>query len=656
MLKLIFLRGTSLRYKLAGVFGLLFVSISIFLFLYLPYRFHTQAIAIMQRSAEGATEAVCYSLSPAIFFEDSLAVADVLKTAMLNGNVVDIDVYDFKGKLVGEALREGWEDDDDDIYVADDSISVSHDFMRITGSIVRNERAIGKVSVRFHLDSVNKEVYESKQTIAVISLLILGTGILLLLVVGRLVTNRLLKFGRVSDAVAHGDLQQRVNEPIHDEIGKLARTFNNMLGSIEEANASLSARAAELNHELLERRRVEAEVLRIRDLLRDVIDSMPSPLVAVDRQGKIAMWNRKAAAHAGLDESAMNGACIWEVFPALRDNHELIARAFDSGGAAVSGRVTSEVSGEIRYFEVNVFSLHSSEDGAVVRLDDITEEVRMLELMAQTEKMMSVGGLAAGMAHEINNPLGIIVQSIQTIQRRIEPGLARNDEAAKEAGVTVAGVRTYFDKREIPALITDILAAGKRAATIVTNMLNFSRHSSSGLIPTSIPELLRNAANLAASDYDLKKKFDFRHIDLNFDISETLPLVPCIESKIEQVILNLMKNAAQAISEHGSNGPPKIICRAYEETKYVTIEIIDNGPGMPDEIRRRVFEPFFTTKEVGMGTGLGLSVSYFIIHENHGGVMTVDSAPGSGTKFTVKLPLIHEPHQAKSANSKATQA
>jgi signal transduction histidine kinase len=284
--------------------------------------------------------------------------------------------------------------------------------------------------------------------------------------------------------------------------------------------------------------------------------------------------------------------------------------------------------------------LTSGVEGAVVRVDDATERVRMEEMMIQTEKMMSVGGLAAGMAHEINNPLGIIMQSVQNVLRRISPDMRKNAEAAAHTGVDLAAIQRYFAERGILEFLADITSAGKRAATIVTNMLNFSRRTESNTAPVDLGELLKKAVELAASDYDLKKKYDFKHIEIDYDLDPELPPVPCVETKIEQVLLNLFKNAAQAIGQQGVGvRSPRIICRTRREGDVARIEIEDNGPGMDESVRRRVFEPFFTTKEVGTGTGLGLSVSYFIITDNHKGTMDVESTPGVGAKFIIRLPL-----------------
>lgn len=135
----------------------------------------------------------------------------------------------------------------------------------------------------------------------------------------------------------------------------------------------------------------------------------------------------------------------------------------------------------------------------------------------------------------------------------------------------------------------------------------------------------------------LKKKYDFKQIDLRYEFNESLPKISCDRVKLEQVFLNLLKNAAQALAEVSERNPV-IIIRTSQDSDNVFVDVQDNGPGMDEHTRKRAFEPFFTTKEVGMGTGLGLSVSYFIITENHGGSMNIESTKGQGTTFTISLP------------------
>jgi len=274
---------------------------------------------------------------------------------------------------------------------------------------------------------------------------------------------------------------------------------------------------------------------------------------------------------------------------------------------------------------------------AIIR--DVSELKRMHEMMVQSEKMMSLGGLAAGIAHEINNPLGIILASVQNCLRRVSPDFTKNRDVAEDLGLNLADVRAYLERRRVVGFLESIGEAADRAANIVRNMLEFSRRGESGKTPTSTNDLLEKTLGLAANDYDLKKNFDFRQIKIIRDYDQNLPPVSVTASEIEQVVLNILKNAAHALSQKEFAGDvPTITLTTRLEGAFVAIDISDNGPGMDEVVRRQIFEPFFTTKSPGLGTGLGLSVSYFIVVQNHKGRIKVDSSPGAGATFTIMLP------------------
>jgi len=150
---------------------------------------------------------------------------------------------------------------------------------------------------------------------------------------------------------------------------------------------------------------------------------------------------------------------------------------------------------------------------------------------------------------------------------------------------------------------------------------------------------LDQTLELAASDYNLKKKFDFKQIKIEREYDPELPRVRCKASEIQQVFFNILSNGAQAMFGHDKETQPGFRMRIFLERGHVCVEINDNGPGMKEEVKKRIFDPFFTTKEVGEGTGLGLAVSYFIVTENHKGHIEVESAPGKGTSFKVSLPF-----------------
>jgi polar amino acid transport system substrate-binding protein len=285
-------------------------------------------------------------------------------------------------------------------------------------------------------------------------------------------------------------------------------------------------------------------------------------------------------------------------------------------------------------YEVYVFK--TGDRAATTLYTDITERKKIQELMIQTEKMMSVGGLAAGMAHEINNPLSGIMQNVQVMMQRLTMELPVNLHAAEEAGCSFEAIKCFMEKRGILTSLESVRQASMRAAHIVASMLEFSRKSTSNHTPVNLNVLLDKTLELCSTSYDPKKQYDFRSIRIVRDYDPVLPFIPCIETQIQQVFMNILTNAAQAMA---AIPDPTIILRTVKEEEWACIEIEDNGPGMTEDVRKHVFEPFYTTKPVGEGTGLGLSVSYFIVVNHHYGTIDVNSVSGKGTKFIIRLPL-----------------
>ncbi len=305
------------------------------------------------------------------------------------------------------------------------------------------------------------------------------------------------------------------------------------------------------------------------------------------------------------------------------------------GIIAFSGKDGGYDSEDLKACEILVLAL--VEALSLKRRED--EKAKLEEMMVQSEKMVSIGGLAAGMAHEINNPLAGILQNAQVIRNRLKERLPANLAVADQLGIEFDSVCAYMEQRKIYKMIDSLLEAGKRAAAIVSNMLSFARKSSSGFVAEDICAILDKTIELAASDYSLKKKFDFKKIRIIKNYSPSIPKIRCKASEIQQVFFNILSNGAQAMVSQGSSEQPCFEIRVCTEGRMARVDIIDNGPGMETEVKKRIFEPFFTTKDVGEGTGLGLAVCYFIVTENHKGSIEVTSAPSKGSCFIVRLPF-----------------
>ncbi len=386
-------------------------------------------------------------------------------------------------------------------------------------------------------------------------------------------------------------------------------------------------------------KKVEQELRFARDYVRSIINSMPSILIGVDDREVVTQWNREAEKITGITAEQARGKAFFDIFPQLIGDLPNIAAAIQNQKVQRKEKGLLMINGKKFMIDITVYPITAENiPGAVIRMDDISERIKIEEMMVQSEKMMSVGGLAAGLAHEINNPLAGILQNTQVIQNRLSKPIPANIKVAEKYDIDLEHLKSYMEEREIFNMMSQVISVGKRAAKIIENMLSFSRKSDSKRSLYSLQNMMTSTLDLMKNDYSLKKEYDLNSIKIQSESEDDFPPIPCEKTKIQQVFFNVLKNGAEAMSEANVTAPMFVI-RYSREQEMAVIEIRDNGPGIPDETRKRIFEPFFTTKEVGLGTGLGLSVSYFIIKENHNGEMTVESSPGKGTAFIIKLPF-----------------
>jgi PAS domain S-box-containing protein len=392
--------------------------------------------------------------------------------------------------------------------------------------------------------------------------------------------------------------------------------------------------------DITEDRRNEEELRRLRNYLANIIDSMPSALVGVDPAGRVTQWNRQAERLTGCTFDEVASQPLHTVFPRMLDIMDRVHTAIRDRRVLREPKIPRHERGETRFEDLTIFPLVANGvEGAVIRVDDVTERVRLEEMMVQSEKMLSVGGLAAGMAHEINNPLAGILQNTAVLAKRLLDDLPANRKAASRVGLDLAVLHRYLEERRLPGMLDNIRTSGNRAAAIVQNMLSFARKSDRVVSRHDMGTLLDQTVALARTDYDMKKHYDFKQIRIVKEYDPSVGPIACEGSMLQQVFLNILKNGAEAMADTGdAAAEQRFVLRVAAEGEWARIEIEDNGPGIPESTRRRIFEPFFTTKSAGRGTGLGLSVSYFIITENHGGEMEVHPVAGGGTRFVIRLP------------------
>lgn len=489
------------------------------------------------------------------------------------------------------------------------------------GNIYRGDLFLGNVTL-----VLSVEYYEQNRKQTLVLILCLGLVLIAVMVVGihivmgYILIRPLENFNLGLSEIARGNYQTRLRLVKHRDLNSSVVAVNSMAEQIEK---------------------FVGELKETKNFLQDVLNSMPSIMIGVDRFCIITNLNREAVNNSGHSYKECIGKSVTHIFPSLKKTlRNSILDSIVKQRIITVEQKNCQILGEKRCAEITVYPLHGeSLDGAVIRIDDITSRGKLQAIMIQTEKMISVGGLGAGMAHEINNPLGGILQATQNIERRLSPDLPKNLEVARECQLEFAALERYLAERNILSMLSGIRDAGQRAAKIVQNVLQFSRRSDAEKEVCVLGELLDRVLELANNDYDIRHKYDFRNVNVVRNYGHDIHVI-CGRTEIEQVFLNLCKNAAQAYGPiaSGEGEGPEITINTFIEEDYVVVEVSDNGKGMSEEIQKRIFEPFFTTKIVGEGTGLGLAVSFFIVVDQHNGQLTVYSRPGQGATFTVKLP------------------
>jgi PAS domain S-box-containing protein len=345
------------------------------------------------------------------------------------------------------------------------------------------------------------------------------------------------------------------------------------------------------------------EIARLKDFSENIVESLNVGVLAVDLGGIVESWNTRMEELFGVKRNDAVGRQLRSLLPEEL-SLEIAARRDEE---QITGIYKQRLHHQGKFLTLNVsitplVSKSGERIGRLLLFDDVTQRERMEEQMTQTEKLTSLGLLAAGVAHEVNTPLAVISNYIQMLAKQM-PG---------------------DDPRH--AIIEKIVKQTFRASEIVNNLLNFSRTGAAELADIDVNRVVEETLSLVA--HPLKTS----QIRIVKQLGGALPPVRGSANKLQQVFLNLFLNARDAMPAGGM-----LEVRTAAHNGGVEIEVADTGAGIPREHIHRIFDPFFTTKASGRGTGLGLSVSYGIIKE-HAGKIDVRSTPGKGTSFHVEFP------------------
>lgn len=349
-----------------------------------------------------------------------------------------------------------------------------------------------------------------------------------------------------------------------------------------------------------------------------IVDALPVSLYVIDRGYNIVTWNRhREVGIQGMPRDSVIGRNVFEVLSKYPQSQLKIEfeRAFRTGRIERIEQRTTDENGVTKHWLVSKIPMRD-EAGEITHVitvgEDVTMRVEAIHAVGRAEKLAAVGRLAAGVVHEINNPLATISACAESLETRVEEGEFGESEE-------VADLHEYLGL---------IRSEAFRCKSITNGLLDFSRMRTGNRFPIDIAPIIKSSARLIEHQKRGGK------ISIEFDMPEQVPHLNADEGQIQQAIIALATNAIDAMPNGGT-----LTFRVISEESRITIEVQDSGIGIALEDLSKIFEPFFTTKEVGKGTGLGLAVCYGIITE-HGGRLAVKSTLNVGTTFSIYLPLV----------------
>ena len=367
----------------------------------------------------------------------------------------------------------------------------------------------------------------------------------------------------------------------------------------------------------------------LQNYLLNIIESMPSSLIALDKEGKITQWNKAAVEFTGISQIEAKGETIWDLLPNLGiDKYDLIFLANEKDHKEYYKE--SIWSGEKRNLNVHLFPLIANGvQGNVIRIDDVTDIKRKEEQLIQAQKMETIGTLAGGIAHDFNNILSGIVGVVSILTYKLD----KSEEIPKDL------LKEYLDIME---------ESGSRAGDIVQRLLTLSKKQNTNKESVNLTKIIDHVEQICLNSFD--KRIEIKKIGTNNNT-----FIFADFTQIEQVLLNLSINASHAMTimrsknekqggiltfEINENVDFEEISKFIdikEDQKFIKIIVKDTGIGMDRDIIKQIYEPFFSTKNLDSGTGLGLTMVYNIVTQFKG-IIDVDSTPQIGTEFKVYFP------------------
>ncbi|MFA6438271.1 MAG: ATP-binding protein, partial [Bacteriovoracaceae bacterium] len=634
MKKLFSERFTStFRFRLYMLFSGAVLSVSLFIYFYFPHQFNDQAIVAARSKAMTIADISAYSIAPAIYFNDSDALQEVLSATQRNSEIRYIIITDYKqhvaaGYNVEIGLRMNY-----DIASHDGTLSNDRSTVMTRAVIQFNNLTLGNIYLGLSLDKLAEDVAETKKTITFISGIILIIGLLVVYIVARFLTKPLETMAQTFHQIARGDFSQHVQTSGYVEISQLGEAFNHMVDDLASLQSELrsvnrtlenriSERTTDLQHEIVQHKKTEVALRESEERFRALVELSPDAIVVLS-DGTFAFINPSALSMFRVYSiEKMSGRSLLEfLHPAQVNLFEESLNRILHGNMVNIFSEYAFVRNDGTEFIAEVAATRLIFRGKIavqIVIRDISERIRnerkKMELEQQllhVQKKEIISTLASGLAHDILNILGIIGTSIN-----------------KLLFMKIVNQESLLESAE------QISKASERGKSLVRQLLSFARKSELNFDSVSINTIVMEITSVIQRTFPVT-------IAIKIDLSNDLPQIRADNNQLHQALLNLCLNARDAIQETGmitiattASIKPSL---PGLQGDYICVSVSDDGIGMNEEIQRRIYEPFFTTKSEGTGSGLGMAMVKGIM-ENHRGFIEIDSAEGKGTTFRLFFP------------------
>jgi PAS domain S-box-containing protein len=493
-------------------------------------------------------------------------------------------------------------------------------YLHIFRSLYHKEQRFGTLYLRISTEELDRRTQNLVLSMMVILLLIIPFSFFLASKLQGIVSRPIFDLVRVNKEVSSdGNYSIRVQKTSNDEVGMLYDSFNDMMEQIHNRD--------------IHRDKVENELKAAEFFLSSIMESMPSSLITINRDGTVTQWNNSAVKLTGIDAVEARGKNLWELLPALKKYKDSIDDVLQTNRIVQFYKELAEISGNTIYLNVTIFPLPDIRAPKfVIMINNVTDLEVKEQQLRQSQKMETIGTLAGGLAHDFNNVLGGIIGTISLFKYKM----------SKNREITKKDLEKYF---------TTIEESANRASDMVQHLLSLTRKQELSFAPTDLNSIIERTVKICRNTFD-------KSIEINAWYPEEKAVTYADSTQIEQCLLNLCINASHAMTIMRNEGEKfggnlniflegvqadKYFFKLHPELKseefYWTISVQDTGIGMSPQTLGKIFDPFFTTKGEGKGTGLGLAMAYTIIKQ-HNGFIDVYSQEGVGSTFHIYLPVL----------------